>query len=61
MIMNINQNNLAILAIKVEKLLSEMSSMLQQQTDGRQLIQMAEDILNFLFVLKLQKETVNLG
>ena len=55
--MKINQNDLTQ---RVKNLLGEMSNILQQQTDGRQLIKIAEDILNFLFVLKLQNKTVNL-
>ena len=58
MIMKINQNDLAQ---KVVNLLDKMSNILQQQTDGRQLIKIAEDILNFLFVLKSQNTTVPAG
>ena len=57
MIMKINQNGLAQ---KVVNLLDKTSNIFQQQTDGRQLIKIAEDILNFLFVLKSQNKTVNL-
>ena len=54
--MKTNHNDLTQ---RVKDLLGEMHSILQQQTDGRQLIKIAEDILNFLFVLKSQNKTVN--
>ena len=57
MIMKINQNDLTQ---RVKDLLGEMYSILQKPTDGCQLIKIAEDILNFLFVLKSQNKTVNL-
>ena len=57
MIMKTNHNDLTQ---RVKDLLGEMYSILQRQTDGRQLIKIAEDILNFLFVLKSQNKTVNL-